>query len=172
MPIEKQFIKIYTDKKSRHSVLQHRLVDESGADYQQILAVTKAYAKEGECKINPIVVPKAEKGRKKIYPGIGNNSNPDSTTEKYGYVDVKSPHRKNNNATDACKQGGIAVITDLAMDEKITMDEIRKFSDRIFLKRTPIRMEGKTILKMQYIGMWMAHCINATGRRRNESFPA
>lgn len=69
MPIEKQFIKIYTDKKSRHSVLQHRLVDESGADYQQILAVTKAYAKEGECKINPIVVPKAEKGRKKNLSG-------------------------------------------------------------------------------------------------------
>lgn len=128
--------------------------------------------KKGNARLIQSWFQRPRKDEKKIYPGIGNNSNPDSTTEKYGYVDVKSPHRKNNNATDACKQGGIAVITDLAMDEKITMDEIRKFSDRIFLKRTPIRMEGKTILKMQYIGMWMAHCINATGRRRNESFPA
>ena len=150
LPIETQFINLYTDQKSRHSVLQHRLVDESGEDYQQVLAVAKAYAKEGNCKINPIVVPKAEKGRKKIYPGIGNNSNPDLTTENYGYVDVKSPHRKNNivrNANDACKQGGIAVITDLAMDEKITVDEIKKFSDRIFSEKNANQDGGQNYTK-------------------------
>lgn len=138
LPVEKQFNIVHTDKKSGHSVLQHRLVDEKGEDYRQVLAVAKAYAEEGDCKINPIVAPKAEEGRKKIYPGIGDNANPDLTTEKYGYVDVKSPRRKNNivrNANDACKQGGVAVITDLAMDEKITVDEVGKFSDRIFSEK-------------------------------------
>ncbi len=132
--MEKQFRKVYTDKESGHSVLQHRLVDETGEDYQQVLAVAKAYAKDGDCRINPIVAPKAEKGRQKIYPGIGDYANPDLTTV-YGYVDVKSPHRKNNiinNANDSCKQGAIAVITDLALKENLSQEEIEKFTNRVF----------------------------------------
>lgn len=138
LPVEKQFNIVHTDKGSGHSVLQHRLVDEKGEDYRQVLAVAKAYAEEGNCKINPVVDKNARKGREIIYHGITDNANPDLTTEKYGYVDVKSPHRKNNivrNANDACKQGGVAVITDLAMDEKITIDEVGKFSDRIFSEK-------------------------------------
>ena len=137
LPLEKQFRKVYTDKESGHSVLQHRLVDETGEDYQQVLAVAKAYAKDGDCKINPIVAPKAEKGRQKIYPGIKDNANPDLTTV-YGYVDVKSPHRKNNivsNANDACKQGAIAVITDLALDEPLTLEKAQAVTLDIFSKR-------------------------------------
>ena len=72
------------------------------------------------------------------------------TTEKHGYVDVKSPHRKNNivrNVNDACKQGGIAVTTDLAMDEKITVDEIRKFADRIFSEKNANQNGGQNYTK-------------------------
>ena len=134
LPLEKQFRKVYTDKESGHSVLQHRLVDETGEDYQQVLAVAKAYAKDGDCKINPIVAPKAEKGRQKIYPGIGDYANPDLTTV-YGYVDVKSPHRKNNivrNANEACKQGAIAVITDLALPEDLSSKDVSLATEAIF----------------------------------------
>lgn len=137
LPLDKQFRKVYTDKESGHSVLQHRLVDETGEDYRQVLAVAKAYAKDGDCKINPIVAPKAEKGRQKIYPGIKDNANPDLTTV-YGHVDVKSPHRKNNivsNANDACKQGAIAVITDLALDEPLTLEKAQAVTLDIFSKR-------------------------------------
>lgn len=134
LPLDKQFRKVYTDKESGHSVLQHRLVDETGEDYRQVLAVAKAYAKDGDCKINPIVNKTAKKGREVIYPGIKDNANPDLTTV-YGYVDVKSPHRKNNivsNANDACKQGAIAVITDLALKENLSQEEIEKFTNRVF----------------------------------------
>lgn len=134
-PIEQQFDKVYTDKSSGHSVLQHRLVDETAEDYKQVLTVAKAYAKEGDCKINPVVMPNAKQGRERIYPGISDNSNPDLTVEKCGYVDVKSPRKKNNivrNANAACKQSATAVITDLAMKESLSMEDIAKFTERIF----------------------------------------
>ncbi|MCM1555738.1 MAG: hypothetical protein NC048_09650 [Bacteroides sp.] len=74
--------------------------------------------------------------RPKIFPDIADLANPDLTTEKYGYVDVKSPLNKSNivrNANGACKQGAIAVITDLMLqNESIEKDEIEKFSTRIF----------------------------------------
>lgn len=96
--------------------------------------MAKAYAKDGDCKINPIVNKTAKKGREVIYPGIKDNANPDLTTV-YGYVDVKSPHRKNNivsNANDACKQGAIAVITDLALPEDLSSKDVSLATEAIF----------------------------------------
>ena len=134
-PIGQQFDKVYTDKDSGHSVLQHRLVDATAEDYKQVLAVAKAYAKEADCRINPVVMPNAEKGRQKLYPGITDNANPDLRVAPYGFIDVKSPRNKNNiinNANTACKQGSIAIITDLAMKESMSMAEVAKFTERIF----------------------------------------
>ncbi len=136
-PIEQQFDKVYTDKDSGHSVLQHCLVDATAEDYKQVLAVAKAYAKVADCRINPVVDWRSSKGRKNLYPNLpttSDHSNPDLTTQ-YGYVDVKSPRNKNNivsNANIACKQDAIAVITDLAMKESLSMEEVAKFTERIF----------------------------------------
>ena len=63
------------------------------------------------------------------------SASPDLFTEKYGYLDVKSPQSKNNiviNANIACKQNAIAIITDLELDEGLSMDEVAKFTARIF----------------------------------------
>ncbi len=144
LPIGQQFDKVYTDKSSGHSVLQHRLVDETAEDYGQVLAVAKAYSRVADCKINPVVMPNAKKGRQKLYPGITDNANPDLTVERYGYVDVKSPRNKNNiviNANKACKQDAIAVITDLAMKESLSKDEVVKFTERIFSEKN-VDQEG------------------------------
>lgn len=74
--------------------------------------------------------------RQKLYPGIKDNANPDLTTAKYGYIDVKSPHNKSNivsNANSACTQGAIAVLTDLSLEkEEISIEELNKFSERVF----------------------------------------
>ena len=127
---------MHIDTESGFAVYQHLLVDDRAPDYWQILAVAKAYAAETDCWINPEVNAGAVAARHKIYPGIEANANPDLTTDKYGYIDVKSPHCKNNiviNANKACNQNAIVVITDLEMDrEVLTIAEAQKFTDRIY----------------------------------------
>lgn len=74
-------------------------------------------------------------GRARIFPEIADNANPDLTTEKYGYIDVKSPLNKSNivrNANLACKQGAIAVITDLMFEEKLKHKQILQITEKIF----------------------------------------
>ncbi len=134
LPLAKQFSIVHIDTESGFVVYQHQLVDDQAPDYGQILAVAKAYAAETDCWINPIVNKSAREGRKRLYPGIEDNANPDLTTAKYGYIDVKSPFSKSNiisNANDACKQGAIAVITDLALDEKLKHKQIIQIAKKI-----------------------------------------
>ena len=136
LSLPEQFRIVHIDTESGFVVYQHQLVDDQAPDYGQILAVAKAYAAETDCWINPEVNASAIEARAKIYPNIEDNANPDLTTAKYGYIDVKSPHRKNNiviNANKACAQRAIAVLTDLELDkESLTIEEVQKFTDRIY----------------------------------------
>ena len=136
LPLQEQFLTVYVHPESGHPVLQHRLVDTSANDYPQVRIVAEAYAAETPCTINPVIVANEPVGRAKIFPGILARANPDLTTKEYGYIDVKSPLNKSNivrNANDACKQGAIAVVTDLMLvNEEITGEEIEKFTKRIF----------------------------------------
>ncbi len=135
LPLSAQFRIVHIDVGSRFAVYQHILVDTAAPDYPQILAVAKAYAAETDCWINPEVMPQAVSARQKLYPGITDNANPDLFTEKYGYIDVKSPRSKNNiirNTNEACKQGAIAVLTDLMMNEELKHKMILQLTDKIF----------------------------------------
>lgn len=82
---------IYTDYKSEKSVFQHKLVNVWKKGHPEVLSAAKQYAKECDCRINPEIHKDAKEARVKPLPGINNNSNPDLYTEKYGYIDVKSP---------------------------------------------------------------------------------
>ena len=134
LPFNMQYEIVCVNLATHCRVWKHVLVNPTARDYWQVYAVAIAYTEECDCWINPEVVPQAENGRKKLYPGITDNANPDLTT-RYGFVDVKSPESKNNivsNANMACKQGGIVVITDLAMKESLNMDDVDKSTARIF----------------------------------------
>ena len=135
LPLSAQFRMVYVDAASGCAVYRHILVDTEAPDYAQILAVAKAYAAETNCWINPEVNASAKDARTKLYPGITDNANPDLLVEGYGYVDVKSPQNKGKivkNANVACKQGAIAVITDLAMDEELKHKMLLQLTDKIF----------------------------------------
>lgn len=143
-PPQKQFRIVHIDAESGLAVYQHVLANADAKDYRQMLAVAKAYAKETICWINPEVDKNAVTARARLFPAIKSKKdfpNPDLTTERYGYIDVKSPWRKSiiiSNANDACRQGAIAVITDLMLDakkEEIVFEEVEKFSERIFSDR-------------------------------------
>ena len=138
LSLPEQFSIVHIDSESGYVVYQHLLVDDHAPDYWQILAVAKAYAAETDCWINPIVNKSAGEGRKRLYPGIGDNANPDLTTDKYGYIDVKSPFSKSNiisNANDACKQGAIAMITDLCLNEELSIYKAKSITFDIFFGR-------------------------------------
>ena len=135
LPLHMQYEVVCVNVATRHRVLQHILVDPAARDYKQVRAVAIAYTEECDCWINPIVDKNSPKGRQKLYPGIEDNANPDLTTTKYGYIDVKSPQNKNKivkNANAASKQNAIAVITDLAMNESLTLEKARAVSSDVF----------------------------------------
>ena len=138
LSLPEQFSIVHIDSESGYVVYQHLLVDDHAPDYWQILAVAKAYARETDCWINPEVNAGAVAARRKIYPGIEANANPDLTTDKYGYIDVKSPFSKSNiisNANDACKQGAIAMITDLCLNEELSIYKAKSITFDIFFGR-------------------------------------
>lgn len=85
--------------------------------------VAHAIAKEiGDCRINPEISENAN--RSEVYEGLSSSrSNPDLWTEKYKYIDVKSPEKSKNccrNANKASKQGACVCLTDhyLDLDDK------------------------------------------------------
>ena len=135
-PLSVQFRIIHIDAGSGCAVYQHVLVDTAADDYPQILAVAKAYAQETNCWINPAMDQNSTWcARRKIYPGIKDNANPDLRTDKYGYIDVKSPRNKNNvvrNANSASAQGAIAVITDVTINEVLRHKMILQLTHKIF----------------------------------------
>ena len=135
LSLPEQFRIVHIDTESGFVVYQHLLVDDQAPDYWQILAVAKAYAAETNCWINPEIMPQAVAARRKIYPDVKDKANPDLTTDKYGYIDVKSPHNKRNivrNANLACSQGAIAVLTDLMMNEELKHKMILQLTAKIF----------------------------------------
>ncbi|MCM1041137.1 MAG: hypothetical protein NC396_01735 [Bacteroides sp.] len=138
LPLSQQFRIVHIDEGSGFAVFQHVLVDTEANDYEQVLAVAKAYARETVCAINPVIVGREPVGRAKIFPDITDLANPDLTTEKYGYIDVKSPQRKSNiisNANDACKQHAIAVITDFFLGDTLSIYKAKSITFDIFFGR-------------------------------------
>lgn len=82
--------------------------------------VAHAIAKEiGDCRINPEISENAN--RSEVYEGLSSSrSNPDLWTEKYKYIDVKSPEKSKNycrNANKASKQGACVCLTDHQMKD-------------------------------------------------------
>ena len=155
-PLSVQFRIIHIDAGSGHAVYQHLLVDTAADDYPQILAVAKAYAQETNCWINPIVNKGAREGRQKIYPGIEDNANPDLSTDKYGYIDVKSPINKSNivsNANSACKQGAIVVITDFFLGDTFTIYKAKSITFDIFFGRNIDKNGIRITPKTRYTGL-------------------
>ena len=135
LPLHVQYEVVCVNIATRFRVWQHVLVAPAARDYWQVYAVAIAYTEHCDCWINPIVNKHSTKGREKIYPGIEDNANPDLTTAQYGYIDVKSPFNKNNlvlNANQACKQGAIAVLTDLMLNEDLKHKMILQLTDKIF----------------------------------------
>lgn len=135
LPLSQQFLIVHVDVGSGCAVYRHRLVDKNAKDYEQVFAVAKAYARECDCWINPIIMSQAQEARQQIYPDLDGNSKPDLTTKKYGYIDVKSPWRKSNiisKANEASRQGAIAVITDLMLVDRLKHKRILEISGIIF----------------------------------------
>lgn len=120
-PLPEQYAEIGQEEKGR--VLRHELVCVSGEDYDRVVDVAHAIAKEiGDCRINPEISENAN--RSEVYEGLSSSrSNPDLWTEEYGYIDVKSPQNITNccrNANKASKQGACVCLTDhyLDLDDK------------------------------------------------------
>ena len=144
-PLAEQYAVICVNIRTRCRVWQHVLVDPSARDYRQVKAVAIAYTEECDCWINPEVDQNAMEARKKIFPGIEDNANPDLYTEKYGYIDVKSPLNKSNivrNANSACRQSAIAVLTDWEIKDTLTIYKAKSIAFDIFGERN-IDREGK-----------------------------
>ena len=112
-PLSEQYAEIGQEEKGR--VLRHELVCVSGEDYDRVVDVAHAIAKEiGDCRINPEINKK--ENRSEVYAGLNSQtSNPDLWAEEYGYIDVKSPQNITNccrNANKASKQGACVCLTD------------------------------------------------------------
>ena len=138
LPLHMQYEVVCVNIATRHRVLQHILVDTATRDYKQVRDVAIAYTEECDCWINPIVDKYSPKGRQKLYPGIEDNANPDLTTTKYGYIDVKSPLNKSNivsNANSACSQGAIAVLTDFYLRDVLSIYKAKSITFDIFFGR-------------------------------------
>ena len=145
LPLHMQYEVVCVNVATRHRVLQHILVDPAARDYKQVRAVAVAYTEECDCWINPVVVANEKVGRAKIYPDIKDSASPDLFTEKYGYLDVKSPLNKSNivsNANHACKQGAIAVLTDLFLPDTLSIYKAKSITFDIFFGRN-IDKDGK-----------------------------
>ena len=176
LSLPEQFRIVHIDSESGYAVYQHLLVDDQAPDYGQILAVAKAYARETDCWINPEMDQNVTKeAREKIYPGIKDRANPDLTTDKYGYIDVKSPHNKSNlvrNANTACAQWAIAVITDLGLrKEEISLEEINKFTERVFSPQNKNHLEEHNYTKSEVHWFIKGTLIKCNRSKRTDSFP-
>ena len=138
LPLHMQYEVVCVNIATRHRVLQHILVDPAARDYKQVRAVAVAYTEECDCWINPVVVANEKVGRAKIYPDIKDSASPDLFTEKYGYLDVKSPLNKSNiirNANLACSQGAIAVLTDFYLSDTLSIYKAKSITFDIFFGR-------------------------------------
>ena len=175
LPLHMQFNIVYIHPESGFAVYRHLLVDTYAPDYEQILAVAKAYAAETDCWINPEVMPQAVAARQKLYPGIKDNANPDLMTDKYGYIDVKSPHNKSNivsNANSACSQGAIAVLTDFYLRDTLSIYKAKSITYDIFFGRN-IDKNGKPNYTRDEVHWFIEGNLYKLNRpRKHERFPA
>lgn len=92
MPLKQQYDEISTANGS--TVYQHKLTCTHDEDYIRVKNAASAFADNYySVRINPEINPKAQTGRRKIYPDMNEDfkGNPDLSIKNYGYVDVKSP---------------------------------------------------------------------------------
>ena len=169
LPLDVQYKIVCVNIATRCRVWQHVLVDPTARDYGQVRTVAIAYTEHCDCWINPIVDKNSPNGRQKLYLGVADNANPDLTT-RYGYVDVKSPQIKNNiviNANRACRQDAIAVITDLEMKEGLSMDEVTKFTARIFSDKNVDRIGNPNYTKNEVHWLINSRIIKCNRPKKN-----
>jgi SPP1 gp7 family putative phage head morphogenesis protein len=92
MPLKQQYDEISTANGS--TVYQHKLTCTHDEDYIRVKDAASAFADNYySVRINPEINPKAQTGRRKIYPDMNEDfkGNPDLSIKNYGYIDVKSP---------------------------------------------------------------------------------
>ncbi|MDE7337866.1 MAG: hypothetical protein K2M92_01115, partial [Bacteroidales bacterium] len=175
LPLHMQYEVVCVNVATRHRVLQHILVDPTARDYKQVRAVAVAYTEECDCWINPVVVANERVGRAKIYPDIKDSASPDLFTEKYGYLDVKSPLNKSNiirNANLACSQGAIAVLTDFYLPDTLSIYKAKSITFDIFFGRN-IDKDGKPNYTKDEVHWFINGTLYKLNRPgKNESFSA
>ncbi len=122
-PLEKQYSTIFKSKNGGF-VEVHELADYSANDYNDVIDVAKAFAKEGKkVSVLPEIYKSEIDARNKIFKGLSNkSSNPDLLVDGV-LMDVKRPEKADNitsNANNAYGQNSIAIISDVNMKSKLT----------------------------------------------------
>lgn len=138
LPAEKQF-EMVKEFKNGGSVRKHLLVNTKADDYNDIMNVSNAFAKQGKkVEILPEIHISDLDARKKILPNLGHqSSNPDLRIDNV-YMDVKRPKAIKNitgNANQASKQNAVAIISDAQLDKKM--------SEEIMIKRAEAILNDK-----------------------------
>lgn len=134
LPEGKQFETV-KEFKNGGSVKKHLLVNTNAEDYNDILNVSNAFAKQGKkVEILPEIHISEPKARKKILSKLDHkSSNPDLRIDGV-YMDVKRPKAIKNitgNANQASKQSAVAVISDSQLDKKMNEEIMTKRAEAI-----------------------------------------
>lgn len=134
LPADKQFETVKAFKNGG-SVKKHLLVNTNAEDYNDILNVSNAFAKQGKkVEILPEIHISEPKARKKILSKLDHkSSNPDLKVDGV-YMDVKRPKAIKNitgNANQASKQSAVAVISDSQLDKKMNEEIMTKRAEAI-----------------------------------------
>ncbi|MCT2563964.1 phage minor head protein [Chryseobacterium herbae] len=134
LPVDKQF-EIVKEFKGGGSVQKHLLVNTNAEDYNDILNVSNAFAKQGKkVEILPEIHISEPNARKKILSKLDHkSSNPDLKVDGV-YMDVKRPKAIKNitgNANQASKQSAVAVISDSQLDKKMNKEIMTKRAEAI-----------------------------------------
>lgn len=130
-PLEQQFVPVF--KCGEAVVFRHLIRSEASEDYERVLDVARALAvkKQGPVYILPEINVHETALRASLGLNTNNGPTPDIMLEVGSFVDVKSPktiHKVSANACKACRQGGVACITDHAMPlDKGLLDKYAKW---------------------------------------------
>ncbi len=132
-PVEDQFTPVF--KRGKAMVSKHLIKSTESEDYDRVLDVAKAFARERKKTV--FLLPEINAHEKDLRRTLGlstdNGNTPDIMLEIGSFIDVKSPlvlDKLSKNAGKAFKQSAVACITDhrLKLDPK-KMDE---YARRVF----------------------------------------
>lgn len=128
-PMEEQFVPVFEDGDA--IVYRHLIRSTESEDYNIVLDVAKALAREKSCSI--WLLPEINAHEKVLREAIGlstcNGYTPDIMNSKGSFIDVKSPESTDKIAANACKsfrQGGVVCITDHST--QLDEGQLRRYS--------------------------------------------